>query len=255
MIAERQIRRLKSQVKGERIRHLKGRARRELEDVNAGKFEYEDQQERHELPSHERRLCKIMDRKSSAHPADVTLVSTERLLEASLYSLESMGRHMHTAGNYSFQQQSNMNTAAAAESMDGVTAGLHNLSMQSSAMQSQLAQSQRYPNDSYLRGALWLGRNMTVVSEELAEEMNQFRTKFLAEVAMASQDTDARRAGHRLSLLSNSGITQAHALTNKARSRIRAILQVSKLLFLSIQSSIVFEIVEMISNANGCYRV
>jgi hypothetical protein len=49
--------------------------------------------------------------------------------------------------------------------------------------------NQPYPNESYLRGAMWLGRNFTILSEELAEEMSEFRTKFMAEVAVAGQDS------------------------------------------------------------------
>jgi hypothetical protein len=38
---------------------------------------------------------------------------------------------------------------------------------------------------------------------------------------------DARRCAHRLALLANSGITQAHSMTMRSNSKVREILQVS----------------------------
>ena len=171
----------------------------------------------YELPQHERRLCKVVS-KAKRTATSVNVVSTEKLLEASLNSLQSMGRQMHAAGT---------NSTSMAIGFDGDSyAGDLSLShsQAQSPTRSRLHQ-QAYPNESYLRGAMWLGRNFTILSEELAEEMDDFRTKFMSEVAVASQDTDARRCCHRLTLLANSGITQAHSMTNNTRIKIREILQ------------------------------
>ena len=40
----------------------------------------------------------------------------------------------------------------------------------------------RHPSELYLRGALWLGRNFTMVIEDLAEALDFFRSRFLSEV-------------------------------------------------------------------------
>jgi len=210
VIAERQIRRLKNQVMGQRIKHNTGRPRSAL-DLSSGRaggrFESLDQQDFDETsPPHERRLCKLMARSASLGPAPVSVVSTEKLLEASLQSLESLGRHMHVTSGH---------TTAMGNDATGEEHSLHTSSS-----------AQPYPNDSYLRGAMWLGRNFTILSEELAEEMSEFRTKFMNEVAVAGQDTDMRRASHRLTLLANSGITQAHAMTIRSNGKVREILQV-----------------------------
>jgi hypothetical protein len=217
VIAERQIRRLRSQVNGERTKHLSGKARSSLDmGRRMGSFEHEDQEEIQSLGG-ERRLCKVASRAKRSATATVELVSTEKLLEASLHSLESMGRQMNVASVNS----TNMGMGYGDETLDASmqSPGRTHMSMSGSSA------PQSYPNDSYLRGAMWLGRNLTIVSEELAEEMDIFRSKFMAEVANASQDADSRRSAHRLTLLANSGITQAHSNCNKARMKTREILQ------------------------------
>ena len=238
VIAERQIRRLKNQVKGERLKHISGRPRSSL-DMSAGRagerFESQDQLDEEEfqqsqcLAPHERRLCKVVGRAKSASAAGVDVVSTEKLLEASLQSLESLGRQMHVAGSNSISMgygggdDGDDVNLSLSRSQQGYARSPTSVSTAGAA---GAQQNQPYPNDSYLRGAMWLGRNFTIISEELAEDMDAFRTKFTAEVAVATQDTDARRCCNRLSLLANSGVTQAHSMTNKARIKIRDILQV-----------------------------
>jgi hypothetical protein len=54
-----------------------------------------------DLPPHERRLCRMLNRAKSTTAAPVHAVTTEKLLEASLTTLETMGRHMHVAGTQS----------------------------------------------------------------------------------------------------------------------------------------------------------
>lgn len=190
------------------MKQLTGRPRSALDlssGRGGGRFEAEDQMDDLSLPPHERRLCRMMNRSKSMSAAPVTVVGTEKLLEASLTSLETMGRQMHVAGTNSILMGADGDLDASAVSS---------------------STNQPYPNDSYLRGAMWLGRNFTILSEELAEEMSEFRTKFMAEVAVAGQDSDVRRSAHRLTLLANSGITQAHAMTMRSNGKVREILQV-----------------------------
>jgi len=230
VIAERQIRRLRSQVKGERRKHLVGRPRGSLDDMDYGglrgqRFESGDQDDTKSLPAGGaggRRLCKIVNRAKHTGAASVDVVSTEKLLEASLYSLESMGRQINVTA---------ANSTHGASSMLDESSGIMSPSAAMSTHQSFASPTAAasaggsYPNESYLRGAMWLGRNFTILSEELAEEMDTFRTKFMGEVSSASQDTDLRRCCHRLTLLANSGITQAHSMTHKSRQKVREILQ------------------------------
>ena len=39
-----------------------------------------------------------------------------------------------------------------------------------------------YPHDLFLRGALWLSKNILMIIEELAESLDNFRSKYVAEV-------------------------------------------------------------------------
>ena len=206
VIADRQIKRLSKQVKTERRKKLQGRPKDSLEavsssgDIGREVFDFAD---RFPEPTGEKRLCRLVARSSSA-PSNVNAVSTQKLLEASLQSLEDMGRQMTVAGTQSIDMGDTFSESK-----------LHHSSSTPS-----------YPNESYLRGAMWLGRNFTIVTEELAEELDNFRSRFVTEVNNASEDLDSRRCCHRLTLLATSGITQAFSLVNKSRSKTREILQV-----------------------------
>lgn len=222
---ERQIRRLKSQVKEVREKSLlTGRARKSLEELpyELQTFDEEDQDDSEilDLPPHERRLCKMVKRASEHQAADVNLVSTEKLLQASLNSLESMGRRMQMT--QSNGGSSNPNNISASLNMshyhgeNGVPSGSSD-------------QDGSYPNESYLRGALWLGRNMTMISEDLADAVDAYRNEYAKSVQEACHDTDPRRSCSRLALLANSGMTTAHSMMNKSRLQIRKILEVGDL--------------------------
>ncbi len=149
-------------------------------------------------------MCKEIQLRKEHPNADVTTVSTEKLLEASLNSLESMSR------------QVNVNVASSLDATDRVDLN-----------KTESGSAGFYPSDAYLRGALWLGRNLTMVCEDTADEMEGHRTKYLAEIAAAAQDGDSRRALHRLSLLASSSVSDAVALATKGRARARDILEVN----------------------------
>lgn len=248
MIAERQIRLLKSQVQDQRVRGLTGRARRALEQgpLDLAIFEEQDQDdedERGHLSLGERRPCKVAQRASQHQAASVALVSTEKLLAASLNSLESMGRKMHmsaTGGGGGGSVGASLNMSlypgddGGGDDDNQYGDGGLSHSRDHSAMFHSHSRSRgggfggdgQYPSESYLRGALWLGRNLTMVSEDLADAMDAFRTKYLGEVTAASQDTDSRRSAYRLALLASSGVNEAHGLASRSRLRTREILQV-----------------------------
>ena len=145
--------------------------------------------------------------KSQSQPGDhdyvmrrsIDEVSAEKLLEASLISLETIGRQRAT---------SHKNTLR--DSIDSAGGSEYG----------------NFPTESYLKGALWIGRNLTLVIEELADSLDIFRNKYLVEISSAAQDSDARRSAHRLNLLAGAGITEALSLANTSRMRARQILQV-----------------------------
>jgi len=191
VIAETHIRRLKSQVQSEHNKQLKGRSKKTLEASDNYFDDYDDNDSINETHTVRGRLCEQTLSKKGG--GSVVTVSKAKLLEASLLSLETLGRQRYTGapdGDSGFPQGSNA-----------------------------------HPSEAYLRGALWLGRNLAMVIEELAEGLDYFRSKHLTEVATASSDLDLKRSRHRLNLLALSSINEAFALTNKSRIRARDILQ------------------------------
>lgn len=218
VIAERQIRRLKSQVKAGLSKSLKGRARGPLEQgpLDEQKFDLVDF-DYPEAP-HERRLCKLNEQAKHYADGDVTRVSTEKLLEASLTSLNTMSKRLSKAGADRLRADTEADSDDdRRDSGIGGNGGAVSRSLD--------AGGSIYPSASYLRGALWLGRNMTLVSEELAEDLEKYRTKYLTEVSEISNDPDFRRACHRLTLLAGSGINHCVSAAGKARNTTREILR------------------------------
>ena len=163
-------------------------------------------------------------------------VSKEKLLEATLLSLETLGRQ----GKIGVDGSGLNDYGSSAVGMRGSTQGSvassdnhHNQQQgtaggsiaSSSAASSFIPPSGPHPTESYLRGALWLGRNLTMVIEEMAEGMDHFRVKQLAEISTATSDPDMSRALHRLSLLAASGANETLTLVNRSRVRAREMLQ------------------------------
>lgn len=207
IMAGQQIKRLKNQVREKTMQKLSGHPKPrpdtyDIENEDYLAFEEPDAEIRHVGP-HEKRLCnqvrKSQDDSNALHPVirrSLEDVSAEKLLEASLISLETLGRQRATKKN-----AENMSLSAS-----GFGEG-------------------PFPNESYLKGALWIGRNLTLVVEELADSLDIYRNKHLIEISAAAQDSDARRASHRLNLLAGAGITECLSLANTSRMRARHILQ------------------------------
>lgn len=190
VITKKTIKRLKNQVKEERSKHLHGKAKKFDIDLS---FQADD--DMGDLPPHERRICmQHGPHYSKKKGGNLEAVSAEKLLEASLISLETIGRQKLMNKDKNENKEINME--------DGYE-----------------------PSDEYLRGALWLGQNITIVVEELADAMDYFASKHMAEVSAAANDNDVQRSSHRLNLLAGSGITEAIALTNRSKMRSREILQ------------------------------
>lgn len=93
VIAENDIRRLRSQVHVEHSKLLKGRAKKAAEQGGyMGRFEEEDDVDDDNSNTKQRntRLCEQVAKKRGG--GTVVTVSKEKLLEASLASVESLGR-------------------------------------------------------------------------------------------------------------------------------------------------------------------
>ncbi len=207
------IKRLKSQVKEKNLKLLQGHPKPAIDSHGAENEDYlmfeEPDTAIKPIPPHERRLCQVRRSLESqggavrdSHEAESVVVrrsidevSAEKLLEASLISLETIGRQRAT------QQLQRDNEWLSSSGNAG------------------------FPTDAYLKGAVWIGRNLTLVIEELADSLDTFRNRHLIEVSAAAQDHDARRSSHRLNLLAGTGITEALALANTSRMRARNILQ------------------------------
>jgi hypothetical protein len=204
VMAEKQIRRLKAQVSDSRKKVLNAHAK--LPEDGAPDYvdeDYFDSRDLESLPPHRRRPCIIQAMSAAASggsgssKAKIEKATAKKLLEASLMSLETLGRQISHGGNLS-------------QSYDISVTGI----------------SDAYPSDAYLKGALWLGKNISLLIEELADAMDRFRTNHLSEIASASHDTDPRRVCHALTLLAASGTNELVAMSQTARSRAREVLQV-----------------------------
>lgn len=203
VIAEKQIKRLKSQVDKERLKHLTGRPKSKFEDFydDFDDFDVADEIDISSLPPHHRRPCMEAKRlyENCKHPKklltnnNLEQVSTKKLLQASLHSLELISR----------QQKS-------AFGLNDTTDNYSNNS---------------HPTDSYLKGALWLGRNLSFLVEELTQLLGNVRNQYLSELSFASQDNDLRRKSHRLNLLAASCVNEVLTHTQRCQNRAREMLQ------------------------------
>jgi hypothetical protein len=218
-LQEKQIRRLKSQVKTVRGRMLKGRPRGFLDgedpslaNIDREYFEEYDDTETAAALYPPRRLCEeVALRKSGGRVMDI---SKEKLLEASLMSLEAMARQKHTSRTGSGMGTGMLSGAGAgmggvsrshydelrgggissSHYLDGAGATGTSLGFGSGMgplvdvngtllTEEDAARVARHPTEAYLRGAVWLGRNMAMVIEELADLIDAYRSKFIVEVA------------------------------------------------------------------------
>lgn len=181
------------------------------------------------------RYCELMKLQSfrasgAMHPVSMEDLSAKKLLEASLVTLETMGRQQQSlresqsAGGRtpsgsrygSPQREHHHHSNSARDGYDSATttAGTGGVGGGS------------HPTESYLGGAIWLAKNYSLLSDDLVQEVDEFRSKFLIEVARASEDADLRRSCNRLNLLAGSGVTQAMSMINRNRIRAREILKV-----------------------------
>jgi hypothetical protein len=221
---------------------LTGRPRGKLEETKSKKqmFDVTDiDYLQHNHDAHNRRLCKQLKNSELYQDAEVNKISAEKLLEASLLSLETMGRKKsksellrnvsrmsYGGGGDADGPEYNSDPENDDDDDNGSRRG-------SGLFRDDPDHDSNYPNVSYLRGALWLGRNMTLLSEELVEELESYRMKYLNELSDIGKDTDYKRSCHRYSVLATSSINHTLVLANKSKEGIRDLLEVSLLIFIS----------------------
>jgi hypothetical protein len=152
-------------------------------------------------------------------------MAAKELLGASLHSLEQLQRQRER-GRGEGQESLLEDSYGYGSGFDGMDMGI--------------------PSAEYLKGAIWLGRNLHMVTEDLVEQLDFFRTKYLREVsalsrtATGSSTSNGAMTGtgmgdpgagagvgtsHRLSLLAASGITDAMTIAYAARTKSRQMLQ------------------------------
>jgi hypothetical protein len=228
VLAERQIKRLKSQVKESRTKLLSGRARKKLEEDKYHEDYFEPTDMDYPDTPQYRRLCKQVHHSKQYHDADVNEVSKEKLLEASLLSLETMGKRNSKSSMSQLRSSlSNHHSHLDLQDFDEFDERNTYESKENGTIEDE--KDSRYPSAAYLRGALWIGRNLTLISEELTEELEIYRLKFLSEITEITKENDFKRACHRLTLVATSGINHTCTLSNKNKTKIREILEVSYL--------------------------
>jgi hypothetical protein len=154
---------------------------------------------------------------STAHPTtasralqQLNSISTKELLGASLNSLENINR------------QVKINHLCSQDISGGGGGG----ALQSSHFE--------YPTRDYLEGALWLGRNMLMSTEELVGEIDNFRSQYMRDVSQLSKEVGRSDVSgqamssftDRFALLAVSGITEAMSIVYQNRQKSRNLLQV-----------------------------
>ena len=205
------IERLQTQVKSCRKKFNSGRAKKSSDTLkgdlhNNNIYDEVDHLDLYlkDAPPHHRRLCQMEAMKnaqklkindsSNKRKSNIGSVSTKKLLESSLCSLEKMG------------QQMTIQNSVRNHKMDLVRQSLSH-------------EGEVYPSEAYLQGALWLGRNCAVLVDELFDSIETLKSQHLADLRIAVNDPKLSRAVSRLHLSGTSLITDM--VTTVERYRIR----------------------------------
>jgi hypothetical protein len=199
VMAERQIRRLSTQVKEERSKRLKGRPKKWSPDDSDSGGEGG------------------LDATLSFRPG----------------SAPSAG-HSHDASfRSSYAVSTNLHSSRTPVPQHDLHAGMSpgelletSLLSNASGAHYSGAGSKMVPSLEYLKGALWLGRNMVMQIETLVEKVNKFRVQYLREVTLTADDADSQRACQRLTLLAASRVGEVVAAAEEEKLKIRQLIHV-----------------------------
>lgn len=204
VMAERQIRRLTTQVKDERSKRLKGRPKKwSPDDIDS---------------DHEEDIQNVTALSRSSFGGTHSLSQTRRSSsqDASFRSGYAVSTNLHSSKSPA-SRQSKMTPGDFLE-----TALLSN-----TRDHHQSSDSRAIPSLEYLKGALWLGRNLVMHIEELSGKVEKFRTQYLREVTLTADDSDIRRACQRLTLLAASRVGEIVTAVEDDKMKIRQLIHVS----------------------------
>lgn len=148
--------------------------------------------------------------------SQIEKLAAKELLGASLHSLEVLHRQQHQQNGSTIIPQS-----STVRSLDNH----ESLYTPHSIIQDSFG----IPSSEYLRGAIWLGRNIHMITEDLVEQLDQYRTKYLREISILSKNHDNGQSGnstsHRLSLFAATSITDIMTIAYNSRTKSRKMLQ------------------------------
>lgn len=197
VMAERQIRRLATQVKEERSKRLKGRPKKWSPDDDV----MSDEEGVLNTTSTSRSISAPRSR-SSAHN------------DASFRSSYAVATNLHSSRT---PENSNQNVGDLLESsLLSINNTVHHHSSGSKIV----------PSLEYLKGAMWLGRNLVMKIEALVDKIENFRTTYLREVTLTANDGDSQRACQRLTLLAASRVGEIVAAADEEKLNIRRLVHV-----------------------------
>lgn len=214
-MAERKIRRLHAQVKGIREKHLTGRPKPWSPDDSDDEGAYED----------------IIDDR----PPWVSYFGKEksRYTHCSVCNSKLQQTALNITSHSGKGSKAKIEKVAAQELLNASLTSLGDMSRRAQRhMQPDIElfsprrNEQSPPTSEYLQGALWLGRNIVMIVEDMTDLIDALRTKYLAEVSSASKDIDLARACQRLTLLAGSEITEVISIVYDTRNKCRKVLQV-----------------------------
>ena len=156
MIAENHIRRLKNQVREGRDKVLISKPRSIQMEANKGGY-FSD-------------FSEIKQKKNRS--ISVRRSSEDIFVGDSNHSLETMGAYRQRERVRQRERNSHRSPSPSPyRDKEGIGNGIRD-------------EVDGHPSELYLRGALWLGRNIMMVIEDLAEALDFFRSRFLSEVEM-----------------------------------------------------------------------
>jgi hypothetical protein len=216
VMAERKIRRLNAQVKEQQTKKLSGKPKkwcendtdRDIDDDNF--FLFSEMMETQVRDEFQRGVRK----QETAWPHTNMCEACKLQKNTSMISLYSSTK----GSNKTSTKSSRQNLISSPD--DSITKSF------ASKNASKQQHHQVFPSEEYLRGALWFGRNLSMIVERMVEGLDAVRTKFLKDILAASQDDDKSRASQRLNLISGAGITEIISIVYENRLKIRNFLQV-----------------------------
>jgi hypothetical protein len=212
-MAERQIRRLRTQVKEERVKRLSGRPKKWTPDDDSDLEEERNYSAKDTLQLSDRFGGTSSSSKQfgSTIPVDASFRST-----GSTYLVPT---NLHTKRSNSASRVS--------KSLDPGEELEASLLSQNIELGTKQLSNKTLPTADYLKGALWLGRNLVIEVETLVENIETFRNQYLREVTATANDTDIQRACHRLTLLAATRVGEMASAASNEKSKIRKMLHVS----------------------------